>query len=164
MVFLLKRRGEYREIDLVKVVCKVCARVNCWLKRSVTLHDALHGFRAESVMGTETLESKFAQQLAGLAHEPLFQVFLDIRKVYESLDRGRCMEILQVYDMGKIIARLMAHHWGNLMFVTKVKRVPRTPFGTERGVTQGGPASSMIFNIVVDEVIRATLEVVCAPP
>ena len=33
----------------------------------------------------------------------------------------------------------------------------------ERGFMQGDPASPMIFNIVVDTVMRATLEVVCGP-
>ena len=42
-------------------------------------------------MGGATLEAKLAQQLAGLAHEPLFQMFLDVRKVYESLDRVKCI-------------------------------------------------------------------------
>ena len=35
----------------------------------------------------EKLESKLAQQLSGIAHSPLFQVFLDVRKAYDSLDR-----------------------------------------------------------------------------
>ena len=34
------------------------------------------------------------QQLAGLAHEPLFQVFLDIDKAYDSLDKERFLEVL----------------------------------------------------------------------
>ena len=37
------------------------------------------------------------------------------------------------------------------------------PFGTGRGVTQGDPAPPMKFNIVVDAVVRAVLEVVCGP-
>ena len=36
-------------------------------------------------------------------------------------------------------------------------------FGTGRGVTQGDPASPMIFNTVVDAVVRAVLGVVCGP-
>ena len=36
-------------------------------------------------------------------------------------------------------------------------------FSTGRGVTQGGPTSPMIFNIVVDAVVRAVLGVVCRP-
>ena len=63
--------------------------------------------------------------------------------------------------MGQIMARLIAHHWDNLMFIPKVDRSLGTPFGTGRGVTQGDPASPMIFNIVVEAVARAELEVVC---
>ena len=48
--------------------------VNFWLKRGAVLHDALP-------------EAKLDQQLALLAHKLLFQVLLEIRKVYDSLDR-----------------------------------------------------------------------------
>ena len=65
--------------------------------------------------------------------------------------------------MGKRMARLIAHHWDNLMFVPKVKKFLGTPFGTGRGFTHGDTSSPMIFNIVVDVVVRATLEVVCGP-
>ena len=101
MVFLLKGRGEYRGIGLVEGVWKVYTRVvNCRLKRSVTLHDALNGFRSGRGTGAAILEAKLVQQLAGIAHEPLFQVVLDVQKAYDSLYRGRCMDILRGYVMG----------------------------------------------------------------
>ena len=96
--------------------------VNCRLKRSVTLNYALHGFREGMGMGTKTLEAKLAHQLAGLAHEPLFRVFVDVRKAYDSLDMDLCMENLRGYGMDKRSACLIAHHWDNLMFFPKVKR------------------------------------------
>ena len=49
------------------------------------------------------------------------------------------------------------HHWYNLIFVLKKKKFLGTPFGMGRGFTQGYPASTMIFNIVVDVVARETL-------
>ena len=73
------------------------------------------------------------------------------------------MEILSGYRMGQIMARLIAHHWDNLMFIQKAKRFLGTPFVVVRGFAQVDPSSPMIFNIVVDAVLRATLEVVCAP-
>ena len=67
-----KGKGEYRVIGLVEVLWKFCAEVvNCPLKRSVVLHDALHRFRTERGMGKATLESNLTQQLAGLAPKPL---------------------------------------------------------------------------------------------
>ena len=146
------------------MVWKVCAAVvNCRLKRSVTLHDALHGFRAVMGTGTATLEAKLVQQLAGIAHEPLFQVFLDVRKVYDSLNKGRYMDILRGYGMDQNMARLISHHWNNQHFVPKASRFLLKAFNTGRGVTQGDLESPMIFNIVVYAVVRAVLEVVCGP-
>ena len=49
----------------------------------------------------ENLEANLAQQLVGIAHEPLFWVFFYVRKSYDSLDRGRCMEIIRGYRMGR---------------------------------------------------------------
>ena len=51
------------------------------------------------------------QQLAGIVHEPLFQVFLDVRKSYDSLDRGRCMEILLAYGLGPRLQQLLQPYW-----------------------------------------------------
>ena len=101
MVFLLKVRVEYWGVGLVEVVWKVCTTVvNFWLKWSMTLHDTLHRFRAGRGIGTATLEGILTQQLAGIAHEPLFQVFLDMRKLYDSSDRVRFMKVLQGYGIG----------------------------------------------------------------
>ena len=53
----------------MEVVWKVCAMVvNFRIKRSVNLHDALHGFRLGRVTETATLEAKLEQQLVGIAH------------------------------------------------------------------------------------------------
>ena len=155
MVFLPKGRGDDQGIGIFEVLWKVCATVvNCRIKGSVTLHYELHGFRAGRGTGMAILESKLVQNLVGIAHEPLFQVFLDVRKAYDSLDRGRYMEILRGYGMGKRMARLIVNHWDNIIFVLNKKRFLGMPLGTRRGFTQGYPASPMIFNIAVDVVVR----------
>ena len=56
------------------------------------------------------LEAKMAQKLSGLAHEPLFQVFLEIHKPYDSLDRGRCLEKLRGYGMGLNLSHLLTKY------------------------------------------------------
>ena len=101
MVLIPKGKGEFRGIIIEEVAWKVCATVvNCRLVRGLVLHEALHGFRSGRETGTATLDANSDQQLAGLAHEPLFQVFLDIHKEYDSLDRGICLEVLRGYRMG----------------------------------------------------------------
>ena len=95
----------------MEVVWKVCAiMVKLQLNRIATLYDALYGFRAGSGTGTATLEGKLAHQFSGIAHELLFQVFLYVRKAYNSLDRGWGMEIMRGSRMGHNTARLISHH------------------------------------------------------
>ena len=112
-------------------------------------------------MGTATLQENLTQRLVGISHDPLFQLFLDVWKSYNSLDRGWCMDILRGYEMGQNTARIIAHHWYSLLFVPKASRFLGMVLGPVGGVTQGYPAPPMIFNIVLDVVVRAVLELVC---
>ena len=57
------------------------------------------------------MEEKIKQKLAGIVHEPLFQVFIDVQKAYDYLDRVRCMEILMGYGLGTNLYRLMQRYW-----------------------------------------------------
>ena len=115
-----EREGEYWGIKLVEVTRKVFVEVvNCHLKQSVELHDALHGFREGRGMGTATLEAKLEHQLDGISHKPLFQVFLNVHKAYGSLDRGRCLEIMRGYGLGLNLARLLTNYWERHMIVPK---------------------------------------------
>ena len=162
MVLIPKGKGEFWVIGIVEVAWKVCAAVvNFRLKPVFVLHDALHGFRAGQGMGTATPEAKLAQQLSGLAHNPLFQVFLDIYKVYDSLDRGQCLEVLRGYGMKPNLAQLLKSYWDRQSIVPKTGNFLGKEFRTGRGLNQGEPASPMIFNIVVDAVVRSDLDVLC---
>ena len=92
MVLLPKGRGWYKGIGLLEVIWKLCASIiNNHLRSSVTLHDSLNGFRQGGGSGTATLEANLSQKLEGLFNDPLFHIFLDVRKFYDSLYRGRYM-------------------------------------------------------------------------
>ena len=56
------------------------------LRASLHLHDVLHGFRSGRGEVTAIMELKFPRELASIYHEPLFLVFLDLRKVYDTVD------------------------------------------------------------------------------
>ena len=111
IVFVPKGRREYREIGLRQGGLEVLrdgGQLSSQEECDATQRTP--GFREGRGTGNATLEAKLAQQLAGIVHELLFQVFLDLRKAYDSLDRGWCMEILREYRMGQNTARLIAHH------------------------------------------------------
>ena len=62
--------------------------------------------------------------------------------------------------MGLNLDRLLKFYWENQR-VQKMGKFLRKDFRTGRKVTQGEPESPMIFNIVVNAVVWAVLDVVC---
>ena len=52
------------------------------------------------------VELKLAQQLAAMWQTPQLQIFLDLWKAYDVLDRGRCLEILWGYGVSPRVVGL----------------------------------------------------------
>ena len=84
----------------------------------------------------------------------LFEVFLDLHKAYDALDRERALDLLSVYGVGPRTVQLLRTYWDRLTMVAKAGRYFRRPFKGYQGVTQGDPLSFTIFNVVMGAVIR----------
>ena len=127
------------------------------------MHDTLHGFRELQGTWTVTLESKLAKHMDGIAHKPLLEVFLEVRKTCGLLEKGRCLKILRGYGLGPNLALLLKNYWKRQSIVPKLGKCLGTFFETGRRVTQVEPAFPMVLNIVVDTVVWEVLDVVCIP-
>ena len=112
MVLILKGGGGYRRIGLVEVIWKVFTLiVNNQLLCTTILHNDLNGFIKGRGIGTEIMEENLEHQLAGIFHAPLFHVFINVQKDYDSLDIGRYMEILRGYGLGPKLHGLLQRYW-----------------------------------------------------
>ena len=69
--------------------------IDARIKKSVTLHEVLHGFCAGRGTGTAIMEMKLPQDLAIMDQNPLFLLLPDLRKVYENLYRGWILKTLE---------------------------------------------------------------------
>jgi len=69
------------------------------------------------------------------------------------MDRERCMEILVGYGVGPNMLRLIKNFWDTSLIVCRAAGYYGGPFQAFRGVTQGGPLSPRIFNMMVDAVV-----------
>ena len=125
----------------------------------IKFHDCLHGFVQKRGCGTAVLEAKLLQlqQLAYLQQTPLFGVFIDLKKAYDAMDRERCIQILKGYGAGERAMRLICNFWDQASFVCRAQGRYGRPFKAGRGVTQGGPLSPKIFNVMVDAIVREWL-------
>ncbi len=97
------------------------------------------------------------QQLAWVDQAPPYQIYLDLRKAYDALDRGRCLKILAGYGVRPNLLRLQKKFWDKAKMVCHAGGNYGLPFGAHCGVTQGGPLSSLMFNVCVDFVVREWL-------
>ncbi|EJK77954.1 hypothetical protein THAOC_00175, partial [Thalassiosira oceanica] len=129
-----------------------------WIHDSVlssSIRLCMAGFVKGRGCGTAGIEAKLAQQLACLKQRPLYGIFIDLRKVYDAMDRDRCMEIVEGYGVGPNMMRLIQTFWDEQKLVCcRASKRYGEPFKASRGVTQGGPLSPKIFNIMVDAIVR----------
>jgi hypothetical protein len=100
------------------------------------------------------LEAKLAQQLAHLEQVLFYSVFLDLKKAFDAMDCKPCLLILEVYGVGPKMIWLIRNFWANAMMVCRASINYSTPFKAGQGVTQGGPLSAKLFNVLIDAVAR----------
>jgi hypothetical protein len=98
IVLLPKGGGDYCGIGLLDPIWKVVEKVMVARLSIIKLHDCLHGACRGTRMAI--MEAKPQQQLAWVEQEPLYQIYLDLRKAYDALDQGCCLEILAGYGVG----------------------------------------------------------------
>jgi hypothetical protein len=107
VVLIPKGGGDYCGIGLLEPIWKVLERIMDHRLDAIELHDCLHGCCVHHGTGTGVIEAKLAQQLSYLELKPFYGVFLDLRKAFDSMDRERCIMILEGYGAGPRMIRLI---------------------------------------------------------
>ena len=145
VVLIPKGGGDYQGIGLLGPIWKVLERIMDRRLDVIELHDCLHGCRAHCGTGTGVIEAKLAQQLSYLELKPFYGVFLDLKKAFDSMDRERCIMILEGHGAGPRMIRLIRGYWRDAIMVCRAMGNYGTPFKMGHGVTQGGPLSAKFF-------------------
>jgi hypothetical protein len=116
LVLIPKPDQSFRGIALLETIYKLISMIiHQRLTTSIKLHDVVHGFRANRGTGTSTMNVKLLMQKAKRESNPLYMIFLDIKKAYDTLDRERTIEILQKYGVGPNICRVIQKYGNKIL-------------------------------------------------
>jgi len=124
------------------------------LSQNITFHTDMHGFLPKKGCSTASMEAKLQMQLMYQLGKPLYQIFIDVLKAYDGLDRDRTLIVLRDYGVGEKVLRILNNFWDTHTIIPRQCGFYGTPFPAERGVTQGDIISPTIFNIVIDCVLH----------
>ncbi len=91
IVLLPKGGGDYRGIGLLDPMWKVVEKIMVARMSCLELQDCLHGGLPRRGTGMAIMGVKLNQQLAWVDQAPLYQIYLDLKKAYDTLDRTRCL-------------------------------------------------------------------------
>ena len=127
IVLIPKGNGNFRGIGLLDVIWKTVT--------GIQFHDVLHRFRTGRGNWIAPLEAKPLQQLMAMREEVLHEIFLDLHKAYDALDRDRCLNILVAYRVGPRPIRLLRRYWDQLTMVARDGGYYGAPFKGFRGET-----------------------------
>ena len=152
------KAGEYRGIALLEVIYKLCTTIITQrIQDGVEFHDCVHGFRRKRGTSTAIIETKLRMQLAFRQQKPYYQIFLDLTKAYDTIDRSRMIDVLRGYGVGNNTINFLRANWRDDKCVPRRSGFYGEAFRQERGVRQGDGLSPVIFNVAVDAVVRAWL-------
>jgi hypothetical protein len=157
IILLPKRGGGYHGIGLLEPFWKVVEKFMVAGLAPIKFHDGLHSRLLGWGMGTAKIEAKLAQSLAWGDQCPLYQIYVDLKKTYNALDREQTLNILAAYGVGPRMLRLQKHFLDTAQLVCRTGGNYGEPFNAKRGITQGEALSSLVFNVCVDAIVREWL-------
>ena len=134
-----ERRGGSWGIRLLEPIWKVLERVMDFWLENISLHYSLHACLAEQGTGMRIIEATLAQQLAHLEQEPIFGVFVNLKKAFDAMDQGRYLAILALHGVGPQMLRLIHNFWEMATNICRAKGNASRPYKAGHGVTKGGP-------------------------
>ena len=148
-------KGGVRGIGLLETIHKLVSQIiNIRLAEAVEFVDEVHGFRKKRGTFTAIGERKIGMQQAICDSKPLYQIYLDLKKAYDSVDRERILKLLEKYKVGPNVRRYIARIWQDQKYFLRQGGFYSDGVIVERGCTQGDIDSPVIFNIIVDAVLR----------
>ncbi|MBS1969835.1 MAG: endonuclease/exonuclease/phosphatase family protein [Bdellovibrionales bacterium] len=152
------QQGKYRGIAVLSCLWKLISRIIAVRLRAIPLLHLQHGFRSRTGVLEAIATHKLYIQAARLRNEQLFAAYIDISRAYDSLDRPKLLQLIRSLGVGENIIGLLQHSFDAEQATVRLAGAFSRVFKTDRGVKQGDVISPLLFNIVMDAILRGFLQ------
>uniref|UniRef100_A0ABD2XNC2 Reverse transcriptase domain-containing protein n=1 Tax=Trichogramma kaykai TaxID=54128 RepID=A0ABD2XNC2_9HYME len=161
-IFVPKKDGsstpaEFRPISVASVIVRQLHKIFAVRLVKANLIDerqrALHDGCVENTVFLDT-----ALHVARGSLKELHAVSLDVSKAFDSVSHYAIRSALRGRGLPEALVQYMVRMYENSGTVLEVGRVRSSPIRVTRGVRQGDPLSSLLFSMVIDDVMRALLD------
>ena len=112
--------GGVQGIGLLECIHKLISQIiNLHLSNAVSFCKEVHRFRKKRGTFTVVGETKLTMQLATCRSDTLYQIYLDLSKAYDSIDRTKIVQLLKKYHVGPRILKYIETVWDRQQFVLR---------------------------------------------
>ena len=150
---------DFRDIALVSVVYKaMCSIVHQRMTQVVEekqlLAEEQGGFRKGRGCRDQVLTLTLLGQIKAMSRRGMFAAFIDFRKAYDRVDRGKLWQCLEVMGFSGRVSGFIRAAYEDLCGEVKVGEVLSESFGMTCGLRQGCVLSPLLFSLYSNSLVE----------